>query len=119
MDRNPYAPPDAAIDDLTPIGFKRRRVLMMILFFILTLGLYVSVWFLRRRAALNRLDSPKKVQLWPFLMYVAYFVAEFSAGFMTEFAQDQRIGHDLTMFAAGLRLLTSIVIIVQCFVVRT
>jgi len=52
----------------------------MIVLFILTLGLYYPVWFLRRRKALNILDSPKKLDRWPFVVCLAYFVAAFFVG---------------------------------------
>ena len=59
MDANPYAPPQAAVADVpTVIGLKRRRVITMIVFTFLTLGIYYMAWFLRRRPGLNRLNSP-------------------------------------------------------------
>ena len=119
MDRNPYAPPNAAIDDVKPTGLKRRSVLLMIAIFIVTLGLYFPIWFLRRRAALNRLDSPTELRMWPFLMYGGYFVLEFITAFMVEFAPDHANARELAMFVTGLRMITSIVMIVQCFVVRS
>ena len=119
MDRNPYAPPNAAIDDVIPTGLKRRSVLLMIVIFVVTLGLYFPIWFLRRRAALNRLDSPTELRMWPFLMYGSYFVLEFITAFMAEFAPNHTNARELAMFVTGLRMITGIVMIVQCFVVRT
>ena len=72
------------------LGLKRRSVLVMIVIFIATLGLYFPVWFLRRRGALNRLDSPTELRMWPFLMYGGYFVLEFITAFMAEFAAGSR-----------------------------
>ena len=50
----------------------------MIVFAILTFGVYYPIWFLRRRSALNRLDSPRKLPAWPFVIIIAWFV--FQAG---------------------------------------
>ena len=69
MDANPYAPPAAVVADPEPTGLKRRSVLLMIVLMILTFGLYLSIWFLRRRKALNQLDSPRKLAWWPFLAF--------------------------------------------------
>ena len=91
----------------------------MIAIFIVTLGLYFPIWFLRRRAALNRLDSPTELRMWPFLMYGGYFVLEFITAFMAEFSPDHTNARELAMFVTGLRMITSIVMIVQCFVVRS
>lgn len=55
---NPYAPPKAAVLDLpSPTGLKQCSVLLMIVFTIVTFGLYYPTWFFRRRNALNALNS--------------------------------------------------------------
>ena len=59
---NPYAPPKAAVADL-PTGLKQRRVWVMIVFTIVSSGLYYLIWFFRRRKALNALNSQRKVPL--------------------------------------------------------
>ena len=45
----------------------RVSILKMIVLMVVTLGLYVPIWFLRRRGALNQLGSPKKLKAWPFI----------------------------------------------------
>src|SRR5262245_20173238 len=80
MERNPYEPPQAAVDDVSSTGLKRRSVILMIVFAVVTLGLYFAIWFLRRRAALNALDSPRKLRLWPFVIYIVWFVVQFVVG---------------------------------------
>ena len=59
---------------------KRRNILLMILFTVATLGVYFPIWYLRRRAALNALDSPRKVPLWPFLVVIAHIGVSFILG---------------------------------------
>ena len=49
----------------------------------------------------------------------AYFVLEFITAFMAEFSPNHANARELAMFATGLRMITSIVMIVQCFVVRS
>ena len=71
MDANPYAPPTATVADLSRVPLKRRSVLLMIVFTIFTAGFYVPIWFLRRREALNQLDSPRKLAAWPFIAWIA------------------------------------------------
>ena len=80
METNPYAPPKAAIADLSSTGLKRRSVLLMIVFAVVTFGLYYPIWFLRRRAALNELDSPRKLPTWPFVVFIVWFVVQFMLG---------------------------------------
>src|SRR5215471_15501380 len=80
METNRYAPPTATVADLAPVRLKRRSVLAMIGLSLVTFGLYYSIWFLRRRTALNQLDSPRKLQQWPFIVVIAWFVFQFFLG---------------------------------------
>jgi hypothetical protein len=59
METNPYAAPKARVADPEP-DFHG-------LFTIITLGLYYPVWWFRRRPGLNRLNSPRKLSIWPLL----------------------------------------------------
>ena len=79
MDPNRYAPPKAPVADvgLPPAGLKRRSVIVMILFTLVTFGIYYLVWFFRRRNGLNNLNSPRKLQMWPLLLFAALFVVDF------------------------------------------
>jgi hypothetical protein len=55
------------------VQLKKRRVVTMLIFTAVTLGFYYPIWFLRRRAALNALDSPQKIAAWPFVTFSAVF----------------------------------------------
>ena len=59
MEVNPYAPPQAKVADPPPNshGLKRRSVLVMVVFTIISFGLYYPIWWFRRRQGLNRLNS--------------------------------------------------------------
>ncbi|HLG55261.1 MAG TPA: DUF4234 domain-containing protein [Vicinamibacterales bacterium] len=120
MDANPYAPPKAAVADVpAPTGLKRRRVITMFAFVVLTLGIYYLVWFFRRRTALNQLNSPRKLRLWPLLAFTADFVLEI--GF-TLAAGDETIevafGAPVAMLLTLVRLAVGIVMIWQCFIIK-
>jgi hypothetical protein len=82
MEPGPYAPPKANVADplVNSHGLKRRSVLLMIVFVFVSLGIYSLVWWFRRRPGLNRLNSPKKLALWPLLLMVAMFVIQFGLG---------------------------------------
>jgi len=120
METNPYAPPKAVVADVTSIGLKRRSVILMFVFTLLTAGLYYPIWFLRRRAALNQLASPKKLQLWPFVVMLLWFLFAFGFGFVAG------VNRALTGSVGGLspetqlvfsivRLAVGILMLVQCF----
>jgi hypothetical protein len=47
---------------------RRVSIIRIFLTMIVTLGYFYPIWFLRRRAALNRLDSTRKVSTWPFVV---------------------------------------------------
>jgi hypothetical protein len=54
----------------------RVSILVMIVLMIFTLGLYVPIWFLRRRGALNRLDSARKLRAWPFITAICLLAVQ-------------------------------------------
>ena len=59
---------------IRPTGLRKRGILAMIVLTIASLGFYLPVWFLRRRAAFNALDSPRKLPAWPFLVWITNLV---------------------------------------------
>jgi hypothetical protein len=87
---NPYAPPKTRVVDHEPEshGLKHRSVLMAIVFTIVTFGFYFLIWWFRRRPGLNRLNSPKKISLWPLLLVIVLYVVQFVVAFMQEAAPD-------------------------------
>jgi len=116
METNPYAPPKAAVADLSSTGLKRRSVILMIVLSIVTFGLYYPIWFLRRRAALNRLDSPRKLRLWPFVIIIAWFVFQFIVGITAGSApRGQAIGEGAALLLNLVQLAVVILMVVQSF----
>jgi len=82
MESNPYAPPTAHVADREPDthGLKHRSVWLMIVFLVISFGVYYVIWFFRRRAGLNRLDSSRKLPMWPLLLWAAFFGVQFVLG---------------------------------------
>ena len=117
---NPYAPPKARVQDQSDLpGLKRRSVLLMIVFLIATLGLYSLIWFFRRRSGLNRLDSPRKLALWPLLLVVATWVIEIALAVIAgETPVDEVIGSTIAGSLQLFQLAVGIVMIVQCFKIK-
>jgi len=116
METNPYAPPKAAVADLSPTGLKRRSVILMLLLSIVTFGLYFPIWFLRRRAALNRLDSPRKLRLWPFVIAVTWFVFHLIVGIAAGSAPlGQAISERAALTLNLVRFTVGILMLVQSF----
>ncbi len=121
MDTNPYAPPKAKVADAEPSthGLKHRGVLVMVLFTILTLGVYYLTWWFRRRPGLNRLDSPRKLAMWPLLLMVALFVIQFFMGLAEGAAPDVEIvGEEARVLVSLFQLVVAIVMLVQTFKVK-
>jgi hypothetical protein len=94
---------------------KRRSLVVMIVFFVITLGLYYPLWFLRRRAALNGLDSPRKLQRWPFLLMLAFFVFQIILAIAS--APEESIVESSLLFIL-VRLAVALLIVVQCFIIK-
>ena len=115
METNPYSPPTVPVADIGPIGLKRRSVIVMIALSVLTLGLYYSIWFLRRREALNRLDSPRKLRQWPFVVAIVWFVFQFLLGVANGVAGQQVIGDGAATLLTVVRLGVGVLMVVQCF----
>ena len=116
METNPYAPPKASIDATSATDLKRRSVVLMVVLTVVTLGLYYPIWFLRRRAALNRLDSPRKLRLWPFAVFTAWFVFQFVVGFATAFrSRGQVSGGEASLLFNLVQLGINILMLVQSF----
>jgi hypothetical protein len=122
MSTNPYAPPRAAVADRSTAGavLKYRGILAMIALTFVTLGLYYVVWYFRRRTALNRLDSPTKLQLWPILLFtgvnaVDVFISIASAPLPPE----EVVGLPATIVLTLAKLAAGILLIVQNFRIKT
>ena len=100
-------------------GLKRRNVVLMIAFTLITLGFYYPLWFLRRRRALNQLDSPRKLRLWPFVLAAAFFVVSFVVGFAAAPGTvEQTFGQGPALLLSIIELGVGILLLVQCFIIK-
>ena len=120
MDTNPYKPPQAAVADVAaPTGLKRRRVITMIVLIVLTFGIYYVAWFYRRRSALNKLNSPRKLAIWPLHAFAADFAAEVGFAVAAGGAPvEVAFGAPVALLLGLVRLAVGIVMIWQCFVIK-
>lgn len=121
METNPYAPPKAKVGDpeADSHGLKRRSLLVMVVFMIITFGVYYLAWWFRRRPGLNRLNSPRKLEVWPLLLLTALFVIQFGLGFAAGINPGQKVigaGGELVVFL--FQLVVGIVMIVQTFRIK-
>jgi len=121
MDTNPYAAPTARVADPepNPYGLKRRGLVMMIVFMILTLGVYYPVWWFRRRAGLNRLNSSKKLAAWPLVLFAALFAVQVAVGVIDGITPiAEVIGSGGVLLLNLLQLAVGILMLVQTFRVK-
>jgi hypothetical protein len=80
---------------------------------------YDYYWFLGGRAALNQLDSPRKLGKWPFVTAIAFLLVQLVLVMLSvgePFRQLLDGGGELVLSAA--RLALAILIVVQAFKVR-
>jgi hypothetical protein len=102
-----------------PTGLKRRSLILMIVLTIVTLGLYYPLWFLRRRAALTQLDAPRKLQLWPFLLFLVFVVIRLVVSIASGSSPpEQTIGAGASALLGLGQLAVGILIVVQCFFIK-
>ena len=95
---------------------KHRSVVVMIVLTLVTLGFYYPVWFLRRRTALNQLDSPKKLPAWPFVALIAFFGLQFALGMVAgPVPIEYVIGTSATMFLGVAQWALMFVLLWQSF----
>ena len=121
MQTNPYAPPQAVVADPEPTshGLKRRGLLLMVVLTIVTLGFYYLVWWFRRRPGLNRLNSPRKLAIWPLLLFTVQFVMQFGLGFLQGAAPElEVIGERGNVFLTLFQVAVGILMIVQAFKIK-
>jgi len=91
----------------------------MIVLLLISFGLYYLIWFFRRRPGLNRLDSPRKLAMWPLLLAVAFFGMQFVVDLVagSEPVPDVigPVGNGvLTLF----QLVVGITLVIQCFAIK-
>ncbi len=108
-------------DSAPPHEIKRTSVLLVILFVIITAGIYYPAWFLTRRKALNKLNSKRKLGSGVFIVAIVLFSAsllfEFAAG-GAEFVEAVELMETLDLINDLLNSIAAIILIIQCFAVK-
>jgi heme A synthase len=123
MESNPYAPPTAHVADPESgtRGLKHRSLWLMIVFLLISFGVYYLIWFFRRRPGLNRLDSPLKLPMWPLLLAAALFGVQFVLGLVAG-ASSKPVPEVIGPIGSGaltlLQLFVGITMLIQCFRIR-
>jgi len=117
---NPYAPPSAQVESrVEESGLKRRSLVVMVLLLIATVGIYYVVWFFRRRPGLNRLNSGRKLSLWPLLVFAAFFALQIVLAVLAgDATPEQAWGAGVGMVLSLLQLAVGILMLVQCFAIK-
>lgn len=119
MDANPYAPPKARVSDVDAAGLKHRSVWMMVLFTVISLGIYYLIWWLRRRDALNRLNSSKKVAIWPLLLLGLLFAGSLVLGILAgSLGEGAPIVQTGNLVSSVVQIVVSIAMLIQTFRVK-
>jgi hypothetical protein len=101
-------------------GLQETSVLFAIIATIVTGGIYVPIWFLRRRKALNELRSPEKIGLPGLLIALLGFVCNLCIPLVGSFAWGSPVQaeNNLGPLHPAVVLIAQIIIIVECFKVR-
>ena len=99
-------------------GLKQRNVLLMIGLTLVSFGLYYSIWFLRRLAALNRLNTPRRLRAWPFLLLFAFSLTRLIAAIVSGPARPQPATSSWSLLWTLVQLAIGILILVQCFFIK-
>src|SRR6266850_719602 len=98
-------------------ALRRRSVIVMVLLTIVTFGVYYPVWFLRRGAALNQLDSPRKLPAWPFVASLVFVTIRLAVALASGSPPKTTPSSADLLFQLG-NLAIGIVIVVQCFFIK-
>ena len=121
MESNPYAPPTSHVADREPdtYGLKHCSLWLMIVFLLISFGVYYVIWLFRRRPGLNRLDSSRKLPMWPLLLTAAFFGVQFVLGLVAGSRPLPdvigEVGNGvLTLF----QVVVSITLVIQCFAIK-
>ena len=103
----------------SPIGLRRRSLILMIILTIVTFGFYYPIWFLRRRRALNSLNSPRKLATWPFVLFLGMFLIQVIVAFVSAPASpEEAIGAGWGALLDLAQLAVGILLLVQCFFIK-
>lgn len=117
----PYAPPKTSTRTAQAPELTKTYVVLVIFFTFVSLGLYIPIWFLRRRKALNHLapedDNVNLVTFGLAALFTASLATGLCLGVLEELGTTPSPG--LLLSIQGLDLLARLFIIVASFRVKT
>ena len=101
-------------------GLQETSVLFAVIATIVTGGIYIPIWFLRRRKALNELHSPEKIGLPGLLIALFGFVGNLCIPLVGHFVWGSSVQaeNNLGPLHPAVVLIAQIIIVVECFKVR-
>ena len=111
--------PQAPADSTRPL--EQVSVPRVVIFSLLTLGLYVPFWYLRRRAAINNLQSPEKLSKGVFIFALSLWILDFTVSLAYGALAEAGIGFpakSLEGVSRILELTVGITLLIQAFKVR-
>ncbi len=99
----------------------KSSVMLIIFLTVITAGIYYPVWFLKRRNAINSLQSKEKLGSGVFIFAIVVFSISLLLAFvsgMIEWLGDMYTAKGIDAFSLILDLVAGITLLVQCFKVR-
>jgi Domain of unknown function (DUF4234) len=102
-------------------GLKRRNVVLMIVFTVVTLGIYLPCWFLGRRHAINSMNSTEKLGVTPFVFAIVLLGIDIMLSMALvafQAAGEIDAARSIEGMPSVVELLTALLLLVQCYKVR-
>ncbi len=100
---------------------KKSSVILIIFLTVITGGIYNPVWFLKRRNAINNLQSKEKLSSGVFIFAIVMFSMSLLLAFISGLSEgfgDMDTARGIDAFSNILGLVAGITLLVQCFKVR-
>ena len=97
---------------------EKKNVLLMIFLTIITYGIYIPVWFLKRKNAFNNLNSKEKISNGPIIFVLVIFVISAILLIPSVLFMETEIGTMVDGIDSIINLVGGITILVMSFKVR-
>lgn len=97
---------------------QKKSVLFLIFLVIITGGIYVPVWFLKQREAINDLNAKESLSDLPFIITIMLFAISLTLTISLEFIMDPVLHRSVEITVSLLNSVGGIIILVMSFKVR-
>lgn len=99
--------------------FKKISVIWIVVLTLLTFGIYIPIWFLKQREAINNLHSQEKLDKNIFIVMLVLFGAVIIVSFFQiGLLAGGNVANDIDMITTVLNLIPSLILLWQIFKVR-